>query len=170
MYSDCLAIKAIQKPNYFDQLFTSHSKNAMHRATSVHLNSHRSTDLLLLQEVEKTPMAQKRQILILIALIVTVSGCVQGLRDPDPVIVNSEERQGTLDIVQGQTTVSADIKNNGYAGDIRVTVSVLDNNETVVEEFDQIFSIGNNETKRVSVSGDVPQEAQRYILSVEAVG
>lgn len=115
-------------------------------------------------------MTQKRQILILIAVIVAVSGCVQGLRDPDPVIVNSEEREGTLDIVQGQTTVSADIKNNGYAGNVRVTVSVLDNNETVVEEFDQIFSVGNNETKRVSVSGDVPQEARRYVLSVEAVG
>jgi hypothetical protein len=105
-------------------------------------------------------------IILAMMAVVAVSGCVKGLQDPDPVIENPEQRQGALDIVAGETSVAVDVRNRAYAGDVRVILTVLDGNRTVLEEYSEIFRMEENETRRLTISAQVPEEAQTYTVSV----
>mgnify|MGYP006914299729 CR=1 FL=1 len=115
-------------------------------------------------------MANRKILLGLLIASVAVSGCVQGLRDPDPVLVNPAERNGTLDILQGETSVSADVRNRGYAGGVRMYLSVLDRTGTVLEEFDKSVSMDQNETRRITITANVSENARNYRLRVAPVG
>ena len=115
-------------------------------------------------------MADRKILLGILIAVVIASGCVQGLRDPDPVLVNPGERNGTLDILQGETSVSADVRNEGYAGGVRITLSVLNSNGTVLEEFDRSISLDQNETRRITITANVSENARNYRLRVEPVG
>ncbi len=113
-------------------------------------------------------MKSENLILVLISIAVAVSGCVKGLQDPAPVIVNPEEQNGALDVIGGETTVSADIRNRGYPGDVRIILTVLDSNRTVLGQFDRIVRMGKNETRRISISAEVPEGSKIYRLGVES--
>lgn len=103
--------------------------------------------------------------LALMAAIIA-SGCATQAA-PDPVVVSSEQRQGVLDIVQGQATIEADIRNNGGPGNITATATILDENQTVLDRANQQFYMEANETRRIQIQTQVPQDAASYNLTVE---
>ena len=105
---------------------------------------------------------------IVVALLAAVlaSGCA-AQATPDPEVVSSEQQQGVLDVVQGQATIEADIRNNGGPGNVTATASILDENQTVLDRATETFSMEANETRRIQIQTQVPQEAASYNLTVE---
>jgi len=111
--------------------------------------------------MERLPVA------LAIMLAVIASGCATQTEAPDPEVVSSEQRQGVLEIVQGQATIQADIKNNGGSGDVTATATILDENQTVLDRATQTFYMDQNETRRIEIQTQVPQGANSYNLTVE---
>jgi len=105
---------------------------------------------------------------VIAALLAAVlaSGCA-AQTSPDPVVVSSEQQQGVLDIVQGQATIEADIRNNGGPGNITATATILDENQTVLDRASETFSMEANETRRIQIQTQVPEGAASYNLTVE---
>ena len=105
---------------------------------------------------------------VMLALLATIlaSGCA-AQTTPDPEVVSSEQRQGLLDTVQGQTTIEADIRNNGGPGDITATALILDENQTVLDRTTQNFYMDANQTRRIQIQTQVPQNAASYNLTVQ---
>lgn len=105
----------------------------------------------------------------ILALILITSGCADinwEMERPDPEIVASEQRQGIIDTIQGETTVNADIRNNGATGNVVLELTVFDQDRTVLNRFNRTIRIRENETRRASITFEVPQGADRYELDV----
>lgn len=103
---------------------------------------------------------------------VALAGCLDqldGVHGADPVIVDSEQRQGVLDVVQGETTIAADVENRGETGRVRLTAAVLDEDDVVLDRINRTAQIEANETRRITMTFQVPQGAERYRLNVEGV-
>ena len=110
---------------------------------------------------------ERGSLALALMLAVIASGCATQTEAPDPEVVSSEQRQGLLDTVQEQATIEADIRNNGGPGDITATALILDENQTVLDRTTQNFYMDANQTRRIQIQTQVPQEANSYNLTVE---
>lgn len=109
---------------------------------------------------------------MLLGFVVLVSGCMdqqQQTEPTNPVIVDSQQRQGLIDTVQGEAVIQADVRNNGSAGDVRLFANILGENDVVLARENQTVYIGENETRRIEMRFEVPDGAESYRLEVEAV-
>jgi len=113
-------------------------------------------------------MKTEKWLAALIFVTVLASGCIRGLQDPDPVIPDPSQRQGTLDVIGGNTTVTVDVRNNGYTGNILLTLEVLDENGSVLERFDRLRRMEGNTTRQVTIEAQVPEGAETYRLTVQS--
>lgn len=111
-------------------------------------------------------MSARRYLPVVLIAVIVTSGCIQGLQHSDPVLINDEQRTGTLDVVEGRTSVSADVRNEGHLGNVMVTLEVMDEDGSVLEEYNRIVRMEENETRRVTVSAEVPPRSSLYRLSV----
>lgn len=115
---------------------------------------------------------------ILLGFVVLASGCIhqQQAEQPEqqpeptnPVIVDSQQRQGILDIVQGEAVIEADVRNTGTAGSVRIFANILGEDDVVLARENETVHIGANETRRIQMRFEVPDGAESYRLEVEAV-
>lgn len=93
---------------------------------------------------------------------VALAGCTvqSGDDNPDPVVVtnNPEEMlDGTLAEARGQQVdLSPIVHNPGNAGDIEVTATAEDDDQTELASTSEVFSFGQREQKRVTLRMTVP--------------
>lgn len=110
----------------------------------------------------------------LLGFVVLASGCAdQQQAEPtnptNPIIVESQQRQGLLDTVQGEAVIETYVKNNGTAGDVRLFANILGADDVVLARENKTVYIGENETRRIEMRFAVPEGAESYSLEVEPV-
>jgi hypothetical protein len=90
-----------------------------------------------------------------LTLATGLAGC-SALSGPEPTVVDTEVDEG-IDALLGDTDIFVTVQNDGAAGDVEVTLELLDGEETVLFDETQTTDIGADERKRVTFSVDVPE-------------
>jgi hypothetical protein len=93
-----------------------------------------------------------------LTLTAGLAGC-SALSSPDPTVVETEVDQG-LDALIGDTDIFVVVRNDGAAGEVAVTLELLDSEETVLLDETQTTEMEADERKRVTFSVDVPEGAE----------
>ncbi|MFD1633530.1 hypothetical protein ACOZ4L_10085 [Haloplanus ruber] len=91
-----------------------------------------------------------------VALLTGTAGC-GALSSPEPVVVETEF-EGGIDALFGESDVHVVVRNDGAAGDVEVTLELLDSEGTVLVDERQVASFEADEQKRVTFTVDVPEE------------
>ncbi|GAB6860870.1 hypothetical protein ACFR97_00325 [Haloplanus litoreus] len=90
-----------------------------------------------------------------VALLTGTAGC-SAFASPDPSVVETEVDSG-IDSLIGDTDVFVVVQNDGAAGDVDVTLKLLDGEGTVLLDETQTVAFEADERKRVTFSVDVPE-------------
>lgn len=90
-----------------------------------------------------------------LALATGLAGC-SALSGPDPTVVETEVDEG-IDALIGDTDIFVVVQNDGAAGDVEVTLELLDGEGTVLLDETQTTDMEADERKRVTFSVDVPE-------------
>jgi hypothetical protein len=100
------------------------------------------------------------------ALTVGLAGC-GALASPEPTVTETEI-DGGLEALIGETDVYVVVRNDGAAGDIEVTMELLDEDEVVLYENSRTVAFDADETKRVTFSVDVPEDTSQVAAAASA--
>jgi hypothetical protein len=100
------------------------------------------------------------------ALSVGLAGC-GALASPEPTVTETEI-DGGLDALIGETEVYVVVRNDGAAGDVEVTLELLDGEGVVLYEDGQTVAFEADETKRVTFSVDVPEDTDEVAARASA--
>ncbi|MFB6195403.1 MAG: hypothetical protein ABEI80_04465 [Haloplanus sp.] len=92
------------------------------------------------------------------ALATGLAGC-GALSSPNPTVVETEV-DGGIDALLGETDVYVVVQNDGAAGDVVVTLELLDGQGTVLYDESKTVAFEADERKRVTFSVDVPEETE----------
>lgn len=84
-----------------------------------------------------------------------LTGC-GALASPEPTVVETEI-DGGLDALIGETEVYVVVRNDGAAGDVVVTLELLDADGVVLYDESQTVAFEADERKRVTFSVDIPE-------------
>lgn len=90
---------------------------------------------------------------------VALAGCATVL--PAPEVVESNAEGGLL----GPTTITVVVENGGAGGDVRVTVTVYGEGETVQRKARRTVSMASGERREVTFELDLDAEAERFTAS-----
>jgi hypothetical protein len=101
--------------------------------------------------------------------IVGFAGCVDQVTGPRPSIEDTATNYGSFSGSIGRTTFRALLVNQGGRGEVRVTLTFLTENEVVIQDHSKIVTVGGDERRRVEFKVDVPNDADQYEVSAEAV-
>jgi hypothetical protein len=101
-----------------------------------------------------------------VALTAGLAGC-GALRSPDPTVTETEI-EGGLDALIGETDVYVVVRNDGAAGDVAVTLELLDEEGVVLYEDSQTTAFEADESKRITFSVDVPEETDEVSATASA--
>jgi len=101
-----------------------------------------------------------------LALSAGLAGC-SALAGPDPTVVETEVDQG-IDALLGDTDIFVTVRNDGAAGEVAVTLEILDGDGTVLLDETQTTEMEADERKRVTFSVDVPEGAEDVRASASA--
>jgi len=101
-----------------------------------------------------------------LALTTGLAGC-SALSSPDPTVVDTEV-DGGIDALFGDTDVYVTVRNDGAAGDVEVTLELLDGEGTVLVDETQTTQMDADERKRVTFSIDVPEETEEVSATASA--
>jgi cold shock CspA family protein len=101
-----------------------------------------------------------------LALSTGLAGC-SALNPPNPTVVDTEV-EGGIEALFGDTDVYVTVQNDGGAGDVAVTLELLDSEGTVLLDETQTVSFEADERKRVTFSVDVPEDTEEVSASAEA--
>jgi len=93
-----------------------------------------------------------------VALLTGAAGC-SALSSPEPVVVDTEF-EGGIDALFGESDVHVVVRNDGAAGDVEVTLELLDSEGTVLVDESQVASFEADEQKRVTFTVDVPEDTE----------
>ncbi|WP_338740091.1 hypothetical protein [Haloplanus salilacus] len=99
-------------------------------------------------------------------LTVGLAGC-GALASPEPSVTETEV-DGGLDTLIGETEVYVVVRNDGAAGDVDVTLELLDEDGVVLYEDSQTVAFEADESKRVTFSVDVPEETEEVTATASA--
>jgi len=100
------------------------------------------------------------------ALLTGTAGC-SALSSPNPSVVETQV-DGGIDSLFGDTDVFVVVQNDGAAGDVRVTLELLDGEGTVLFDESQTTEMEADERKRVTFSVDVPEETEEVEATATA--
>jgi hypothetical protein len=100
------------------------------------------------------------------ALLTGIAGC-SALQSPDPTVVETEI-DGGLDALLGETEVYVVVQNDGAAGDVVVTMELLDDEGTILYDDSRTVEFGADERRRVTFSVDVPEDTSDVRARAEA--
>lgn len=101
-----------------------------------------------------------------VALSVGLAGC-GALQSPNPTVVETEVDEG-IDSLIGDTDIFVVVQNDGAAGEVEVTLELLDSEGTVLLDETQTIHMEADERKRVTFSVDVPEGAEDLRASASA--
>jgi len=101
-----------------------------------------------------------------VALSAGLAGC-GALSSPNPTVVETEV-DGGIDALFGETDVFVTVENEGAAGEVAVTLELLDSEGTVLFDETQTTDMEADERKRVTFSVDVPEETEDVEASASA--
>jgi hypothetical protein len=101
-----------------------------------------------------------------LAVLTAGAGC-SALSSPDPTVVETEI-DGGIDALFGDTDVFVVVQNDGAAGDVVVTLELLDDEGTVLYDDTQTDSFEADERKRITFSVDVPEGTSEVAATAEA--
>ncbi|WP_251342248.1 hypothetical protein [Haloplanus halophilus] len=101
-----------------------------------------------------------------VALLTGIAGC-GALSSPDPTVVETEI-DGGIDALFGETDVFVVVQNDGAAGDVEVTLELLDGEGTVLLDETQTTNMEADERKRVTFSVDVPEGTEEAEATARA--
>ncbi|WP_251328780.1 hypothetical protein [Haloplanus pelagicus] len=101
-----------------------------------------------------------------VALATGLAGC-GALASPDPTVVETEI-DGGIDALFGETDVFVVVRNDGAAGDVEVTLELLDGEGTVLLDESKTESFEADERKRVTFSVDVPEGTEEASATARA--
>jgi len=90
-----------------------------------------------------------------LAFVTGTAGC-SALSGPDPTVVETEVDEG-IDALIGDTDIFVVVQNDGAAGEVEVTLELLDGEGTVLLDETQTTDMEADERKRVTFSVDVPE-------------
>ncbi|MFB6101403.1 MAG: hypothetical protein ABEJ73_02430 [Haloplanus sp.] len=93
-----------------------------------------------------------------VALVTGLSGC-GALSSPEPTVVDTE-LDGGIDALIGETDVHVVVQNDGAAGDVEVTLELLDGEGTVLLDESRTVAFEADERKRVTFTVDVPEDTE----------
>jgi len=95
------------------------------------------------------------------------NGTQQLLGGPDPQVV--EVRSGLSEnILSGEIDAYVVVENQGESGDVRVELRVFDENDTVIDRFEQVVTIQEGSRRRVDFQIEVLSDADHVEASAEA--
>ncbi|SEA22055.1 hypothetical protein SAMN04488065_2317 [Haloplanus vescus] len=101
-----------------------------------------------------------------LAFVTGLAGC-SALNSPDPTVVDTEV-DGGIDSLFGDTDIYVVVQNDGGAGDVDVTLELLDSEGTVLLDETQTVEFDADERKRVTFSVDVPEDAEEMNATATA--
>ncbi|AZH27041.1 hypothetical protein [Haloplanus aerogenes] len=101
-----------------------------------------------------------------VALSAGLAGC-GALSGPDPTVVETEVDEG-IDALIGDTDIFVTVENEGSAGEVSVTLELLDGEGTVLLDETQTTHMEADERKRVTFSVDVPEGTEDVRASASA--
>jgi len=101
-----------------------------------------------------------------VALSAGLAGC-GALSGPDPTVVETEVDEG-IDALIGDTDIFVTVENEGAAGEVSVTLELLDGEGTVLLDETQTTDMEADERKRVTFSVDVPEGTEDVQASASA--
>lgn len=92
-----------------------------------------------------------------------IAGC-GALSGPDPTVVETDVDEG-IDSLIGDTDIFVVVRNDGAAGDVGVTLELLDGEGTILLDGTRTTGMEADERKRVTFSVDVPEGAEEMRAS-----
>lgn len=90
-----------------------------------------------------------------LTLATGLAGC-SALSSPNPSVVETDV-DGGIDSLIGETDVFVVVRNDGAAGEVSVTLELLDSEGTVLFDETRTTDMDADERKRVTFSVDVPE-------------
>lgn len=100
------------------------------------------------------------------ATIPAVAGC-SALASPDPTVTDTRVDHG-FDAIFGGTDIFVTVQNGGGAGDVRVTLELLDDQGTVLYDESETESFESDERKRITFTvEDVPEDTEELSATAE---
>lgn len=99
--------------------------------------------------------------------IIGLAGCTE-LLGPDPSIENVDGDQSISGAVSGSMDIEVAVQNGGRSGDVQITITFEDDEGTVVGRETREITMDSNERRRVTVSADVPGDADVYTVEADA--
>jgi hypothetical protein len=103
---------------------------------------------------------------ICLSLATGLAGC-SALSSPDPTVVETEVDEG-IDALIGETDIFVVVQNDGAAGEVTVTLELLDGEGTVLLDETQTTDMEADERKRVTFSVDVPEGTEEVNATASA--
>lgn len=102
-----------------------------------------------------------------VASVPLVAGC-SALSSPDPTVTETRVDDG-FDALFGGTDIFVTVANEGGAGDVRVTLKLLDSEGTVLFDESQVEPFEADERKRITFTvEDVPDGTEELAATAEA--
>jgi uncharacterized membrane protein len=89
------------------------------------------------------------------------------LSSPDPTVVETEV-DGGIEALFGETDVYVVVRNDGAAGDVAVTLELLDGAGTPLVDETETTALERDERKRVTFSVDVPESTEEVDATATA--
>jgi hypothetical protein len=100
------------------------------------------------------------------ALATSLAGC-SAFASPDPTVVETEVNQG-IDSLIGETDIFVVVRNDGAAGEVAVTLELLDGEGTILYDETKTTEMEADERRRVTFSVDVPEGTEDVRASASA--
>jgi hypothetical protein len=101
-----------------------------------------------------------------LTLATGLAGC-SALSSPEPTVVETEI-DGGIDSLFGETDIFVVVRNDGAAGEVSVTLELLDGEGTVLLDETQTTDMDADERKRVTFSVDVPEGTEEVNATASA--
>lgn len=95
-----------------------------------------------------------------VAFVGSLAGC-QGVTEPDPTVVDTSHETGLKSLV-GIVEFQITDLNEGPAGDVAVTLTLLEEEETVLEKVEKTVDMERDERREVRIEAEVPDGTNQY--------
>ena len=93
--------------------------------------------------------------------VIGVMGGCGGITGPDPKVVETQTEVG-LSALVGIREFQITVVNEGSAGDVVVTLELLDDTETVLGKYSEEVYMKEGERRRVTMKVEVPEDMESY--------
>lgn len=90
--------------------------------------------------------------------VVAIAGCSDDVTGPDPTMIDVQQEGISFFVI---------VQNDGSDGDLLVTLTFLDRNETVLDRVSRTVYVRSGERRRVEFTRQPPEDTYTYEGAVE---